>query len=264
MTIAKEIIQLIPNGLEIEYLMDDDAFPYGEQPDGWLTERICSVCIQAVEEKKPALLVVACNTASTLALDRLRHHLDIPVVGVVPAIKVAAEHTTNRVIGLLATPATVKRQYTQDLIDQFATHCQVNLLGSTQLVIWAEQMMEGIPPNKAELQQHLENWLTSFQEIYPSHVVLGCTHFPLLKNLLETNWPEIQWIDSGVAIAKRVRFLLSDRKNRLHTKEGHYEESQLSFNTTSGKEQSAEFKRNMINWIREGKTAVTEEIGKEA
>ncbi|WP_369857563.1 glutamate racemase [Candidatus Thalassolituus haligoni] len=209
LSIVREIHQLRPD-LTVHYLMDTAAFPYGTHEDLALTRRIVCLCQQAVRALPVKLLVIACNTASTLALDSLRQVLDIPVVGVVPAIKTAAEQSANGVIGLLATPATIGRSYTDQLVKDFAGHCEVRRLGSRPLVEWAETLIrspDSIHDVMAErIRQHLSPWVE--QSPCPSHIVLGCTHFPLLRPYLTLLWPSINWVDSGAAIARRVNHLL--------------------------------------------------------
>lgn len=208
LSILKEIHQQLPQ-LNLHYLMDNAAFPYGTKDDGFLTDRIIEVCSSAVAELQPDILVIACNTASTLALPQLRQLLSIPVVGVVPAIKTAANLSKSKVIGLVATPATVGRPYTDNLIEEFAPHCSVHKLGSSELVYWAESYINhGLSPNNDQLYEHIQPWLESAKNI--SHVVLGCTHFPLLNGQLKQLWPDVDWIDSGNAIALRVANLLTD------------------------------------------------------
>ena len=207
LSVLQEIRQRLP-GLELHYLMDNAFFPYGIKPDDVLIKRILDVCSLAVRELNPDLLVVACNTASTLALHHLRTALPIPVVGVVPAIKVAAGLTSSGHIGLLATPATVNRPYTDQLIDDFAGHCQVHRFGSANLVQWAEDFLQTGTITPA-LKNHLAPWIEENPAM--QHVVLGCTHFPLLRAELEEYWPHISWIDSGSAIARRVESLLGGR-----------------------------------------------------
>lgn len=207
LSILKEIRQRVP-GADLHYLMDNAFFPYGVKPDDLLIERILSVCLKAASVLNPDLLVVACNTASTLALHQLRTHLSIPVVGVVPAIKVAASQTSSGHIGLLATAATVNRSYTDKLVEDFASHCEVHRFGSSELVQWAEDYLQnGLLPEA--LYDHLQGWIAANPAM--SHIVLGCTHFPLLRNEFERLWPQIGWIDSGSAIARRVESLLSGR-----------------------------------------------------
>lgn len=213
LSIAAEIRTLLPT-LPIHYLMDDAAFPYGQSQDEWLSKRIVSICTAAQQRINASILVVACNTASTLVLDKLRKNLTIPVVGVVPAIKTAARLTQTGEIGLLATPATIKRPYTRQLIQDFASHCQVRLKGSVELVHWAEFYMANGQVAEA-LFEHLDEWIT--RPLPLSHVVLGCTHFPLLRQELEKRWPETIWIDSGAAIARRVSYCLAQQGYAIPT-----------------------------------------------
>ena len=200
--------------LSMYYLADNAAYPYGTKNDSQLQQRIVQVCQKAVEHCQPDILIIACNTASTLALDSLRSVLTIPVVGVVPAIKVAAEHARQAQhqghraeVGLLATQATVNRRYIDDLCDNFAHDIKVNRFGSHQLVELAERFVQGqvIQP---ELFNHLQPWIEQNADM--RYIVLGCTHFPLLRPELERNWPHISWIDSGEAIARRVMALLGN------------------------------------------------------
>lgn len=204
LSVAAEIRRRLP-GLSLHYLMDSAGFPYGNKDDDTLVERVLRVCGEAVAQQQPRMLVVACNTASTLVLPALRAALDIPVIGVVPALKVAAQASPGGNIGLLATPATVNRPYTDNLIREFAAGCRVRRLGSTELVQWAEDWV-GFGREPAALFEHLDSWLTTPDPV--SHVVLGCTHFPLLRPMLERLWPTIVWVDSGEAIARRVEQLL--------------------------------------------------------
>ncbi len=206
LSVAAEIRRRLP-GLPLHYLMDSAGFPYGNKNDDALIERVLRVCGEAVAEQRPRLLVVACNTVSTLVLPALRASLTIPVIGVVPALKVAARANPGGNIGLLATPATVNRAYTDNLICEFAAGCHVRRLGSTELVQWAEDWV-GLGREPAALFDHLDCWLMQPDPV--SHVVLGCTHFPLLRPMLERLWPAIGWVDSGEAIARRVEQLLAE------------------------------------------------------
>lgn len=206
LSVAAEIRRRLPTQ-PLHYLMDSAGFPYGTKDDATLTTRVVDVCRDAVAAQQPRMLVVACNTASTLALPALRAALPIPVVGVVPALKVAASACPGGEIGLLATPATVNRPYTDNLIREFAAGCRVRRLGSRELVQWAEDWVAaGHEPDG--LFAHLDGWLTQPDPV--SHVVLGCTHFPLLRPMLERLWSSVTWVDSGEAIARRVAQLLGD------------------------------------------------------
>ena len=211
LSILSEVRQRFPQTL-MHYLMDSEWFPYGIRDDEVLAERIVSICHAAVNRLQPALLILACNTASTLALAQLRDILQIPVVGVVPAIKVAAERCAthrNPEIGLLATPATVRRPYTHKLIADFAPHCEVHCLGSSRLVELSEAFLAG-QDVRDDVSNELCHWLSEHPQM--QQVVLGCTHFPLLTVLLTDLWPAINWIDSGKAVAQQAeRVFPADR-----------------------------------------------------
>lgn len=206
LSILKEIRQQLPS-LSLYYLMDNAAFPYGTKADDFLIHRILTVIRAAVQTLQPDLLVIACNTASTLALSQLRQTLSIPVVGVVPAIKVAASLPDAHHIGLLATPATVQRAYTDQLIADFGQGKSIQKFGSSLLVEMAEHWInQQQAPDLTALQQHLSVWFNQTPAL--THVVLGCTHFPLLQPELSQLWPHIVWVDSSAAIARRVASLL--------------------------------------------------------
>ncbi len=188
------------------YACDNAAFPYGTKDEATLVERVDQVLHALIRQEAPDIVVVACNTASTLALPRIRAHFREPVVGVVPAIKPAAALSKTRVFGLLGTPGTVQRPYTQQLIDEFAGDCQIVRVGSSNLVQLAEAALRGQPPPPAQLRDILAPF---FANPLLDCIVLACTHFPLLKKELTAACPRpIVWIDSGEAIARRVASLL--------------------------------------------------------
>lgn len=188
------------------YLADNAAFPYGDKDETWLVKRVVRLALALVARYPVQLLVLGCNTASTVVLPALRDALNIPVVGVVPAIKPAAALSQNRHIGLLATPGTVSRAYTDQLIDDYAAHCAITRLGSTEVVRLAEEKLAGRPVDLMRLQQAVS---PLFDQPLLDTVVLGCTHFPLLRQELQLIQPRpIQWVDSGAAVARRVAMLL--------------------------------------------------------
>jgi glutamate racemase len=152
---------------------------------------------------EPNIIVVACNTASTVVLPHIRGHFKVSVIGVVPAIKPAVAISKTGTIGLLGTPGTVKRDYTQRLIDDFAAHCNIVTVGSSRLVDITEQALRGIKPDRAELSSIIA---PLFAEQSLDTIVLGCTHFPLINNELRRSAPRpVNWIDSGEAISRRVK-----------------------------------------------------------
>ncbi len=204
LSVAREIHQLYPS-CRISYLADNAFFPYGLKSDAALTARILCVLRQAIDLIKPDIVVVACNTASTIVLAELRQAFILPFVGVVPAIKPAAALTQTRTLGILATPATINRAYTDQLIADFAQDIRVIRHGSRQLVLMAEAQLLGQPAEPAALLQELNGLLLQPGGAAIDTIVLACTHFPLLKQELMAVCPRpMVWVDSGLAVAKRV------------------------------------------------------------
>lgn len=206
LSVYDEVRQLLPD-LHYLYAFDNAGFPYGEKTEDFIVDRVVAV-VEAVTQHYPlSLVIIACNTASTVSLPALRARFAFPVVGVVPAIKPAARLTRNGIVGLLATRATVRRPYTHDLVSQFARECRITMLGSAELVELAEQKLHGEKVELEAVRRTVQPWLRMPEP--PDTVVLGCTHFPLLREELQQVLPEgTRLIDSGAAIARRTVWLL--------------------------------------------------------
>ncbi|MDO3384985.1 glutamate racemase [Gilvimarinus sp. SDUM040013] len=214
LTIAREIRLLCPN-VTLNYLSDNAGFPYGNKSSDFVVSRCLTLVKYMVEQVNPklTLVIIACNTASTLALPALREQIGVPIIGVVPAIKPAAALSSNQYFGLLATPATVRRAYTQKLIRDFAANCTVVPVGSASLVQLAESKLQGKAVDLDQLRSILNPFVRlSKQNPTPEKLdtlVLACTHFPLLRDeISEVLERPINVIDSGLAIAKRTLSLL--------------------------------------------------------
>ena len=204
LSVVAEIRRALPRA-RFAYLCDNAYFPYGTKADAALLAHFLKVMAAAIARTKPDLIVTACNTISTICLPELRAATPIPVVGVVPAVKPAAAMTKRKTIGLLATPATIDRPYTDDLIARHAADCRVLKLGSAELVAMAEAKLLGHKVDLERLGEILAPFLTPPAAERPDVVVLACTHFPLLRAELEAiSPPDIAWIDSGEAVARRV------------------------------------------------------------
>jgi glutamate racemase len=214
LTIVAEIRRALPQA-HLAYLCDNAFFPYGTRPDAELLAHFLGVMNQAIERVQPDLVVTACNTISTICLPQLRAATSIPVVGVVPAIKPAARQSRRKIIGLLATPATIDRPYTSDLIQRHAADCTVLNIGSAELVEMAEAKMLGSAVDRERLRRILSPFFDRPTDTQPDVVVLACTHFPLLRDELQAAGPaDVAWIDSGAAVARRVvEVLPSARSN---------------------------------------------------
>lgn len=216
LSVAKEIITLLPH-CHLVFAADKGFFPYGLKPDNILTHRIVSQIELLHRQYKPDIVVIACNTASTLALEILRQEFSCPFVGVVPAIKPAALVSRSGVIGVLATAATINRGYTKKLIDDFASNLKVILYGSTCLAEIAENKVVDDRVDQNALARELEQLFNQTQGDQIDTVVLACTHFPLLVKemdiIMRQQGRNIIWIDSGRAIARRVETLLGTEKS---------------------------------------------------
>lgn len=211
LSVAREILLTLPS-CHLTYVADNAFFPYGLKEDSALSARIVSQISALYARQQPDIVVLACNTASTLALDILRARFDCPFVGVVPAIKPAAILSKSKVIGVLATPATVARPYTQRLIAEFAQGVEVLLHGSDTLVELAEKKYRGEVVDGAAVYREISRLFDQPHGDRIDAVVLACTHFPLLKqemiDLLAQHQRAVDWVDSGNAIARRVLDLL--------------------------------------------------------
>lgn len=196
--------------VELDYAADNAWLPYGLKADAALKARVPALLRALCEQWAPDAVVVACNTASTIALDEVRAALSIPIIGVVPPIKPAAAQTQTGVIGVLATPATVRRPYTDDLIAQFAQGRRVIRFGSSALVAAAEQKLRGETPAPEAIREAIDGLFGAAGGADLDVVALACTHFPLLTDELSASAPRAcAWLDSGAAIARRVAQVLN-------------------------------------------------------
>jgi glutamate racemase len=207
LTIAEAITGHLPH-CSIIYGSDNAAFPYGIKKESQLIDRVDAVLHKFQSVSQADIIVVACNTASTVALPKIRERFDLPIVGVVPAIKPAAQISQTKTIGLLATVGTINRDYTHTLIEEFASDCQVISIGSNELVTLAEHKLRDENPSF----ENLPKILRPFKDTEGlDTIVLACTHFPLLTDELQNMLPEVEnWIDSGKAIARRVEYWLKE------------------------------------------------------
>ncbi|MGO4705812.1 glutamate racemase [Microvirga sp. 2MCAF38] len=204
LTVFTEVLKARPDARFI-YAADDAGFPYGRLSEEALAARVLMVMDRLIAVHDPEFVVVACNTASTLVLPYLRARFPIPFVGTVPAIKPAAQLTRSKRITVLATPGTVARDYTRDLIETYAAGCAVNLVGSSRLAGFAEAELAGIPVSDEDLFSELEPCFVEDRDGRTDVVALACTHYPLLLERMKrlAPWP-VAWIDPAPAIARRV------------------------------------------------------------
>jgi glutamate racemase len=213
LTVLREARVLMPERRFV-YVADDAGFPYGGWEEGQLRQRIVTLFKTLIEQHNPEIAVIACNTASTLVLEDLRATFpETPFVGTVPAIKPAAERTRSGLISVLATPGTVKRQYTRNLIGEWASKVHVRLVGSERLAGLAETYMREGYVEEALVREEIASCFIEQEGRRTDIVVLACTHYPFLVNRMRKTapWP-VDWIDPAEAIARRALSLLSQAR----------------------------------------------------
>jgi glutamate racemase len=209
LTVYREVAAARPDA-DFIYVADDAAFPYGWLAETVLVERLVRLMDDMIGKHCPDLVVIACNTASTIALPKLRKIFPLPFVGTVPAIKPACAASVTKRVSVLGTEATVKREYTRALIRDHAQGCEVDLVGSKQLAAYAEAELHGRPASHVELRSEIEPCFRDGAKRTDT-IVLACTHYPLLTARLRhiAPWP-VSFIDPAPAIARRVVQLLGE------------------------------------------------------
>jgi glutamate racemase len=208
LTVFREIVPLRPDA-HFVYAADDAGFPYGRLSEAELSERVVSVMRALIETHRPDLVVIACNTASTLVLTDLRKHFSVPFVGTVPAIKPACAASQTRLVSVLGTEATVAREYTKRLIADFGQGCDVTLVGSRRLAVLAEAQLRGEAVDDADIADEIAPCFVARDGLRTDTIVMACTHYPLLNEQLTrlAPWP-VTFVDPAPAIARRVMDLL--------------------------------------------------------
>jgi glutamate racemase len=198
--VVREIRRLQPDA-NITYLADNGFFPYGEKPDAVLLPHIIGLIGRAIEKLSPSAVVIACNTASTIALPALRATYGSPFIGCVPPIKPAAAASKAKHIGVLATAATVRRAYLSELIEKFAPGCAIHSLGTPTLAELAEQKFRGmaVDPAGAIAPLFAQPGAGSIDAI-----ALGCTHYTFLLPEFEALYPNIAWFDPALPVARQT------------------------------------------------------------
>jgi glutamate racemase len=211
LTVLAQVMRQRPDA-HCLYVADDAGFPYGRLSEPDLIARVDAVMERLITDIAPDAVVIACSTASTLVLPHLRAaYPQLPFIGTVPAIKPAAAQSASKLISVLATPGTVARDYTHDLVRTYAAHCDVTLVGSTKLAGLAEAFMKGEPIDAAALAAEIAPSFVEKGGVRTDCIVLACTHYPLLLTQFEqlAPWP-VAWVDPAEAIARRLDHVLSE------------------------------------------------------
>jgi glutamate racemase len=216
LTVLREVVKARPDAHYI-YVADDAFFPYGQHGEDQIIARVVPMIGELITAHAPDLIVIACNTISTLVMSHLRDAYRTPFVGTVPAIKPACARSRTKRVSVLGTKGTVKREYTKALIRDFALGCDVTLVGSADLASLAEAALNGGKISDRQILAEIAPCFVGDSESDPARtdtVVLACTHYPLLMDRLVklAPWP-VDWIDPAPAIARRVADLLGPAGN---------------------------------------------------
>jgi glutamate racemase len=211
LTVLREIVGARPDAHYV-YVADDAFFPYGHHSEDQIIARVVPLIGELIAAHGPDLVVIACNTASTLVMSQLRAEYKVPFVGTVPAIKPACASSKTKRVSVLGTKGTVKREYTKALIRDFAQGCEVTLVGSAELASLAEAALSGVEVNDLRISAELAPCFIGEGKndlARTDTIVLACTHYPLLMDRFNrlAPWP-VDWIDPAPAIARRVADLL--------------------------------------------------------
>jgi glutamate racemase len=209
LTVLREVVKTRPDAHYV-YVADDAFFPYGHHGEDEIVARVVPLIGELIAAHAPDLVVIACNTASTLVMSHLREAYRLPFVGTVPAIKPACASSKTRRVSVLGTRGTVQREYTRALIRDFGQGCEVTLVGSADLASLAEAALSGDEVGDEAISAELAPcFVGEGEHARTDTIVLACTHYPLLMDRLVrlAPWP-VDWIDPAPAIARRVADLL--------------------------------------------------------
>lgn len=203
LSVLSKIIEILPNEKYI-YYADTDNVPYGTKPKEEVKEHI-NKAIEFLVSKNVKTIVIACNTATSIAIKELREKYNIPIIGIEPAAKPAVENRGEKRVLIMATPTTIKEEKLKYLLEKLNAKEYVDLIGMPKLVEFAEN--EDF--ESEQVQEYIKEQLKGYNLAEYSEVVLGCTHFPFFKKLLLKIFPKgTQIIDGSKGVAYRLKYVL--------------------------------------------------------
>lgn len=209
LTVLNKIIKILPNEKYI-YYADKDNVPYGTKPKEEVKKYI-NKAIEFLILKNVKAIVIACNTATSIAIKELRDKYDIPIIGIEPAVKPAVENRKEKRVLIMATPTTIKEEKLKYLLDKLNAKEYVDLIAMPKLVEFAE----GGDFKSEQVEKYIKEQLKEYNLDEYSEVVLGCTHFPFFKGILSTIFlKDTQIIDGSTGVANRLKSIL-EKENLL-------------------------------------------------
>lgn len=239
LSVLRAIRQLLPHE-QLLYVADSAHAPYGERHPEYI-ERRSMIIAQFLRLQPVKAIVVACNTASVMAIESLRKDLDIPIVGIEPAIKPAAKLTSSGVVGVMATSRTVQSDNVKRLCELYARDTKIILQPCPGLVEQIERADLDGPKTIALLDEYLEPMLDAGADT----IVLGCTHYPFVERVIQQRvGGSVSIIEPGAAVARQLRRRLEARSLLIESssasvEDGHAPESLETFFSTASMGTSA-------------------------
>lgn len=207
LSVLLEAQKLLPNETFI-YLADQAYVPYGGKTKDELIDRVSKI-IAFFKERNVKAVVVACNTATVYTIDEMRQRFSFPIIGTVPVIKTIANITKTGKTAVFSTPATAKSSYLSELIKKFAKGVSVKQIGGSKL----EELIEEGNLNSPEIKNILRHHLLPLVKSNVDAIALGCTHYPFLKDTIrKIVGPKVAVVDSGGAVARRLKYVLEHEK----------------------------------------------------
>lgn len=223
LSIARAIHDTLP-AEDLIYIADSKYAPYGDKSTSEISQRV-STLIELLKQKNIKVLVIACNTATVNLIARLREKYSLPIIGVEPGVKPAAANTKSKKIGVLATEGTINSKAFLEFVGQFSEQNELILTPCPKFVPLIEQAQIGTDSSKAAVEEYVRPLIDKGCD----QIVLGCTHYPFLKQDIEkVANDQAQIIDTSQAVANQVNNVLAEHSLLNHAQE----EGQAEFFTT--------------------------------
>ncbi|QFQ32358.1 glutamate racemase [Buchnera aphidicola] len=215
-SILKNIKKKLPNKNYI-YLLDNKEFPYGEKKESFIIKRSIKIINKIINLYPIQIVVIACNTVSTISLHILKKKFNIPIVGVLPSLDQAMKITQNKKVGIIATKATIKSSYVKNIISKYTNHMNIEVIATNELARIAEKKIRKISFSNFELKKIFYPWM--ILAVQPDTIYLGCTHFSFLKNEIQNIfYKPINFLDSYTNTTKIVKKYFLNIKNSQNIK----------------------------------------------
>ncbi len=214
LTVLKEINRVLPNE-DIIYFGDTKRVPYGPREKSEIVEFSLQI-VDFLMESNIKIIIIACNTITSIAIEEIKKKVNIPVIGVIePGINMALNKTRNNKIGLIGTETTINSGVYQKGIEERLINSEVKGVSCPKLVEIVEKGIEEVGEKRTS--EVIKNYLNNFEEFDLDTLVLACTHFPVIRNLIKSNIENINIVDPAYETADKVKFTL-EKNNLLNSR----------------------------------------------